>query len=156
MELIYSVSQRSRKVASTGEETYESEPAPRPTVEVKRLQTELEAKTQELEEAKKKAAILQEAQNIDDIPQMVDNKIGPVKIQNLSKINDFDRRGYQILASRFSELVRRKLVSEGKAAVKLYVITKDRTTNIEYLVPISFVVNMLDKSTDIILDESRL
>jgi hypothetical protein len=31
-------------------------------------------------------------------------------------------------------------------------MTKDRTTNIEYLVPISFVVNMLDKSTDIILD----
>jgi hypothetical protein len=116
----------------------------------------LNNKDQELEEAKKRIAILQEAQNIDDIPQMVDNKIGPVKMQNLSKINDFDRRGYQILATRFSELVRRKLASDGKLSIKLYLLTKDRTTNIEYLVPISFVVNMTEKSTDIMLDESRL
>ena len=87
---------------------------------------------------------------------MVDNKIGPVKIQNLSKISDFDRRGYQILATRFSELVRRKIEKDGKVSIKLYLLTKDRTTNIEYLVPISFVVNMINKSTDVLLDESRL
>jgi hypothetical protein len=147
------VPEQTVQVASTGQEVYEPI---KPAAEVKRLQTQLSDTTHELEEAKKKAAILQEAQNIDDIPQMVDNKIGPVKIQNLSKINEFDRRGYQILASRFSELVRRKLAAEGKASTKLYLLTKDRTTNIEYLVPIIFVVNMLDKSTDILLDESRL
>jgi hypothetical protein len=123
---------------------------------VKRLQTELENKNKELEEAKKKAAILQEAQNIEDIPQLVDNKIGPIKIQNVSKLNQYDRRGYQILASRFGELLRRKLANDGKASIKFYVIAKDRTTNIEYMVPISFTVNMLDKSTDMVLDESRL
>jgi hypothetical protein len=32
---------------------------------------------------------------------LVDNKIGPVKITNISKINEYDRRGYWILASRF-------------------------------------------------------
>lgn len=47
-------------------------------------------------------------------------------------------------------------MADGKVSIKLYLLTKDRTTNIEYLVPISFVVNMQDKSTDILLDESRL
>jgi hypothetical protein len=105
--------------ASTGRQTY-AEPEPESTkpAEVKRLQTQLDNTVKELEKAKKKAAILQESQNIEDIPQMVDDKIGPVKIQNLSKINDFDRRGYQILASRFSELVRRRLSAEGKASIK--------------------------------------
>jgi hypothetical protein len=152
------VPEQTVQVASTGEETYETpEPEPpKPAAEVKRLQTELENKNKELEEAKKKAAILQEAQNIEDIPQLVDNKIGPTKIQNVSKLNQYDRRGYQILASRFGELLRRKLANDGKASIKFYVIAKDRTTNIEYMVPISFTVNMLDKSTDMVLDESRL
>ena len=66
------VPEQTVQVPTTGEETYESEPAPlKPAAEVKRLQTELENTVKELEEAKKKAAILQEAQNIDDIPQMV-------------------------------------------------------------------------------------
>jgi hypothetical protein len=119
----------------------------------KRELKELEAK---LEEAKKKAAILQEAQNIDDIPELVDNKIGPVEIKNLSKISQFDRRGYQILAGRFAELIRRKLAAEGRASIKFYVIGKDRTTNIESLVPVSFIVDLKERTTDMILDESRL
>jgi hypothetical protein len=53
------------------------------------------------EEEKKRVATLQESQNVNDIPQLVDNKIGPVKITNLSKINGYDRRAYRILASRF-------------------------------------------------------
>ena len=136
--------------SSTGKESQTFD-RPKPEA-INRLKSQLNNKDQELEEAKKRIAILQEAQNIEDIPQMVDNKIGPVKMQNLSKINDFDRRGYQILATRFSELVRRKLASDGKLSIKLYLLTKDRTTNIEYLVPISFVVNMINKSTDVLLD----
>ena len=95
---------------------------------------------------------------MDGIPQLVDNKIGPVKIQSLSKISDFDRRGYQILASRFAELIRRRrLTAEGKASIKFYVLGNDRTSsNIEYLVPVSFIINMKDRTTDMILDESRL
>jgi hypothetical protein len=124
--------------------------------ELKNTKKELKEIKAELEEAKKKIAILQESQNIEDIPQLVDNKIGPVEIQNLSKISEFDRKGYQILASRFAELVRRKLVAEGKASTKLYVLSKDRIANIEYIVPIAFIVNMRDRTTDVILDESRL
>jgi hypothetical protein len=123
---------------------------------LKNIQTELESKTKELEEAKKKIAILQESQNVEDFPQLVDNKIGPVKVTNLSKINQYDRRGYQILSSRFGELVRRKLAAEGKASIKFYITAKDRTTNIEYMVPVSFTVDMTDKSTDMVLDETRL
>jgi hypothetical protein len=41
--------------------------------------------------------------------KVVDNKIGPVKVQSLSKISGFDKRGFQILASRFSEIVRRMI-----------------------------------------------
>ena len=91
-----------------------------------------------------------------DIPQLVDNKIGPVEVRNLSKINEYDRRGYQILSSRFGEIVRRKINSEGKATIKFYILGKDRTINIEYLVPVSFTVDMFNKSTELILDETRL
>ena len=99
---------------------------------------------------------IRDSQTMDDIPQLVDNKIGPVKVQNLSRISDFDRRGYQILASRFAELIRRRLTAEGKASIKFYVLSSDRTSNIEYLVPVSFIINMKDRTTDMILDESRL
>jgi hypothetical protein len=74
----------------------------------------------------------------------------------LSKVSQFDKRGYQILASRFGEIVRRKIVSEGKAAVRFYIVSKDRTTNIEYMVPVIFTVNMVGRTTELALDESRL
>jgi hypothetical protein len=123
--------------------------------EVKRLRTLLEEKDKEHKATKELVATLQEAQNIDNMPELVDNKIGPVEIKNLSKINQFDRRGYQILASRFAELIKRKLQAESKAAIKFYVLGKDRTTNIEYMVPVSFIVDFTNKTTDLILDETR-
>jgi hypothetical protein len=93
---------------------------------------------------------------VQDIPQLVDNKIGPVEVRNLSKINEYDRRGYQILSSRFGEIVRRKINSEGKAPIKFYIISRDRTTNIEFSVPVSFTVDMMSRTTSMILSESRL
>jgi hypothetical protein len=100
---------------------------------------------------------LRQAQDISDIPhKIVEDKIGPVKVQNLSKISEFDRRGFKALVSRFAELVRRKMTSEGHATVKFYILTKDRTTNIEYLVPVNYTVDMFNRSTDVILDEDRL
>jgi hypothetical protein len=121
--------------------------------ELKSVRTKLEA---QLEEEKRKVALLQEQQDVSDIPQLIDNKIGPLKVQNLSKINEYDRRGYQILSSRFGEIVRRKIVAEGKATIRFYIIGKDRTTNIEYLAPIAFTVDMMGRTTELILDESRL
>jgi hypothetical protein len=142
--------------AATGEEVYQpAPPPPRLAQEVKRLRTLLEEKDKEHKATKELVATLQEAQNIDDMPELVDNKIGPVEIKNLSKINQFDRRGYQILASRFAELIKRKLQAESKAAIKFYVLGKDRTTNIEYMVPVSFIVDFTNKTTDLILDETR-
>ena len=73
----------------------------------------------------KKGRSLHQKTNKHDIPQLVDNKIGPVKVQNLSKIHQYDRRGYQILANRFGELIRRKIAAEGKASIKFYITAKD-------------------------------
>jgi hypothetical protein len=137
-----------------------------PAAEIKnnKLQSELKSTKQKFEEERKSTEqtlrekekeiqMLKESQNIEDMPQqLVDNKIGPVKVQNLSKINEFDRRGYQPLARRFGELVRRRLVDEGKATIKFYIISKDRST----LVPVNFTVDMLNRTTDMILDENRL
>jgi hypothetical protein len=142
--------------AATGEEVYQPAPPPRPAQEVKRWLTLLEEKDKEVKAMEDIVATLREALNIDDMPELVDNKIGPVEIKNLSKISQFERRGYQILAGRFAELIRRKFQAEGKASIKFYVIGKDRTTNVESLVPVSFIVDLREKSTDLILDESRL
>ena len=124
--------------------------------EIIKLRRRIEEKDKQLEEKDKQIAILQASQNVQDIPQLVEDKIGPVKIQNLSKISDFHRRGYQILASRIGEVIRRKLVAEGKARLKFFIMAKDRTTGVESLVPIAFTVDMHNRSTGLKLDESKL
>jgi hypothetical protein len=140
--------------SSTGQETI-SEPESDPKEEIIKLRRLIEEKDKQLEEKDKQIAILQVSQNIQDIAQLVDDKIGSVKIQNLSKISDFDRKGLQILASRIGEVIRRKLVAEGKAGIKFYIMAKDRTTGVESLVPIIFTVDMHNRSTGLKLDESK-
>jgi hypothetical protein len=139
-----------------GEPEEEPEESLPPTKAVKKLKEKLETTAKELEKQKERVAFLEQAQPVADIPQVVDDKIGPIKTQNLSKISQFDKRGYQILASRFGEVVRRKIISEGKVGIRFYIISKDRTTNIEYMVPVLFTVNMVGRTTELILDESRL
>jgi hypothetical protein len=119
---------------------------------IKQQSQEIQKLNQEIQKLRE----LIDSQTIHDIPQLVDNKIGPVKVQNLSKINKFERRGFQILASRSGEIVRRKLVEQGKVTINFYILSKDRTTNIESLVPVDFKVDMMGKTTELILDESRL
>ena len=146
---------RPRQDVGVGKETYEKlqrQFRNRLEFETKSRDDIIKQQSQEIQKLKE----LRDSQTIDDIPQLVDNKIGPLKVQNLSKINQYDRRGYQILANRFGELIRRKIAAEGKASIKFYITAKDRTTNIEYMVPVSFTVDMTDKSTDMVLDESRL
>ncbi len=133
-----------------------SEPESDPKEEIIKLRKQLEEKDKQLEEKDKQIAILQLSQKVDNIPQLVDNKIGPIKVQNLSKVSAFYKRANQILASRFGEAVRRKIVSEGKAAVRFYIVSKDRTTNIEYMAPVLFTVDMMGRTTQLELDESRL
>lgn len=123
--------------------------------ELKNVRETYEARLKE-EEEKEKLSYVENPDNLEKIPEIIDDKIGPVKIQNLSKISQFDRRGYQILAGRFAELIRRKLAAEGRASIKFYVIGKDRTTNVESLVPVSFIVDLKERTTDMTLDESRL
>lgn len=36
------------------------------------------------------------------------------------------------------------------------IMAKDRTTNIEYPVPVAFTVDMMGRTTEVALDESRL
>jgi hypothetical protein len=139
-----------------GEPEEEPEEQLPPTKAVKKLKEKLETTVQELEKEMERVAFLEQSQPVEDIPQVVDNKIGPIKTQNLSKISQFDKRGYQILASRFGEVVRRKIISEGKVGIRFYIISKDRTTNIEYMVPVLFTVNMVGRTTELVLDESRL
>jgi hypothetical protein len=112
----------------------------------------IKQQSQEIQKLKE----LIDSQTMDDIPQLVDNKIGPVKVQNLAKVSEFDRRGFQILTSRVGEVIRRKLVSEGKAGVKFYMLAKDRTTGIESIVPVMFTMDMHNRSIELKLDESRL
>jgi hypothetical protein len=119
---------------------------------IKQQSQEIAKLNQEIQKLKE----LIDSQTMDDIPQLVDNKIGPVKVQNLAKVSEFDRRGFQILASRVGEVIRRKLVSEGKAGVKFYMLAKDRTTGIESIVPVMFTMDMHNRSTELKLDESRL
>ena len=117
---------------------------------------QLEEKDKQLEEKDKQLAILQASQNVQDIPQLVDDKIGPIKVQNLSRIRKYDIRGFQALARRCEETIRRRLTEVGHTSIKFYIMTKDRTTNIESLIPIAFTVDMMGRTTETALDESRL
>jgi hypothetical protein len=146
---------RPRQDIGDGKETYEKlqrRSKNRLEFEVKSRDDIIKQQSQEIQKLQE----LVDSQTMDDIPQLIDNKIGPVEVQNLSKVSEFDKRGYQILASRFGEVVRRKIISEGKVGVKFYIISKDRTTNIEYMVPVLFTVNMVGRATELALDESRL
>jgi hypothetical protein len=153
---------RPRQDIGDGKETYEKlqrRSKNRLEFEVKSRDDIIKQQSQEIQKLRQEIQKLQElvdSQTMDDIPQLIDNKIGPVEVQNLSKVSEFDKRGYQILASRFGEVVRRKIISEGKVGVRFYIISKDRTTNIEYMVPVLFTVNMVGRATELALDESRL
>jgi hypothetical protein len=118
--------------ASTGQGTVsEIESEPKEEIIIK-LRKQLEEKDKQLEEKDKQIATLQASQNVQDIPQLVDDKIGPVKVQNLSRVSDFDKRRFQILTSRYGEAVWRKIVAEGKAKDKFYILAKDKDTGVEY------------------------
>jgi hypothetical protein len=148
------VSEQIVQISSTGEETYEPVPEPKPTQEVKRLRAQLADMADILKKKDEEIDFLRSTQPIQDIPQLVDNRIGPVKVQNLAKVSKFHRRGLQILASRIGEVIRRKLVAEGKVGVKFYMLAKDRTTGIESIVPVMFTMDMHNRSTELKLDEA--
>jgi hypothetical protein len=78
--------------ASTGQETI-SEPESDPKEEIIKLRKQLEEKDKQI-------AILQASQNVQDIPQLVEDKIGLIKVQNLSRISEYDRKGLQALACK--------------------------------------------------------
>ncbi len=99
---------------------------------------------------------MQALQNVQDIPQLVDDKIGPIKVQNLSRIRKYDIRGFHASARRCEETIRRRLTEVGHTSIKFYIMTKDRTTNIESLIPVAFTVDMMNRTTEMALDESRL
>ena len=134
--------------ASTGQGII-SEPESDPKQEIIKLRKQLEEKDKQI-------ATLQASQNVQDIPQLVDDKIGPIRVQNLSRTSEYDRRGLQALARRFGEMIRRELTSEGKATIKFYILAKDRTTDIKYLLRVVFTVNIMDRTAEMALDESRL
>jgi hypothetical protein len=43
------------------------------------------------------------------------------KVQNLSRISEYNKRGLQALARKGGEIMRRKLTSEGEATLKFYI-----------------------------------
>jgi hypothetical protein len=102
-----------------------TEPTEPKTKTERQLAKELEDKEKLIKEKEKEIERIQTAfasQEITDIPQLVDNKIGPVKVQNLARLSDFDRKGFEILTGRFGEAIRRKTITEGKAKVKFYIL----------------------------------
>ena len=134
--------------AGTGQETT-SEPETDPKEEIIKLRRRIEEKD-------KQTVALQASQKVKDIPQLVNDKIGLIKVQNLSRIRKDDIRGFQVLARRCEETIRRRLTEVGHASIKLYIMNKDGTTNVESLVPVAFTVDMMGRTTELILDESRL
>jgi hypothetical protein len=98
-------SEQSTVQVTGGEEPEESLP---PTKAVKKLKEQLDNTVKELEQKNERIAFLEQAQPVEDIPQLVDDKVGPIKVQNLSKVSQFDKRGYQILTSRFGEIIMNK------------------------------------------------
>ena len=70
-----------------------SEPESDPKEEIIKLRKQLEEKDKQI-------AILQASQNVQDIPQLVEDKIGLIKVQNLSRISEYDRKGLQALACK--------------------------------------------------------
>ena len=62
----------------------------------------------------------------------------------------------QEFAHRYKEIMRRELTSEGKATGKFYILGKVRTTNRIYLVPVVFTVDIMGRTTEMAIDESRL
>jgi hypothetical protein len=99
---------------------------------------------------------VQAPENLEKVPEIVDDKIGPIKMQNLSRVSDFDRRGYQILAGRYTEIIKKKLENDGNARINFYVVARDRTTGIESLVPIKFVIDLDSRKAEVILNEDML
>src|SRR5919108_4354292 len=75
----------------------------------------------QIEEKDKQIAILQASQKVKDIPQSVDDKIGPTEVQNLReydrRVYD-DRRGLQAFAIRSGELMRRRIKEVGHVSIK--------------------------------------
>ena len=134
------------QLSSTGEETYELAPEPKPTQEVERLQAQLAVMTDILKKKDKE---------IDFLRALADDKIGPVKLPNISRVSESNKRGLQILASRYTKTIRSKLAAEANARINFYIIAKRRTTGVESLVPVKLIIDMNSKTTEVILDEGR-
>jgi hypothetical protein len=133
--------------SSTGQETI-SQIESDLKQEIIKLRRRIEEKDKQLEEKDKQIAALKASQKVKDIPQLVDDKIGPIKVQNLRKYNGRvydDRRGLQAFAIRSAELIRRRIKEVGHASIKFYAI--DKFMDIEYLVPVVFTVDMRGRTT---------
>jgi hypothetical protein len=125
--------------ASTGQETIsELESDPKEEIKTKKAIEEkdkqLEEKDKQLEEKDKQIATLQALQKVKDLPQLVDDKIGPIKVKSLSRI----------------------MTGEGQVSTKLYIKAKDTTINKKCLVPITFTIDMKGGTMKTVLDERRL
>ncbi len=110
----------------------------------------------QLEEKDKQIAILQASQKVQDIPQLVNDKISPIKVKKLSRIRQDERIGLRALAHRLEEKIRRRMTGEGQSSTEFYIMAIDTTTNKKYLVPITFTIDMKGGTMKTVLDESRL
>ena len=97
----------------------------------------------------------QASQNVQGIPQLVNDKVGPIKIQNPHRTSEYDRICLQEFAHRLEEKLRR-MTGEGHVSVKFYIKAKDTTINKKCLVPITFTVDMVSRTIKTALDETRL
>lgn len=121
--------------------------------DLKNVRETLEAR---LEEEREKLKFVQDPDNLERIPEIVDDKIGPVEAMNLSRINEFKMRSYHILAGRYTEIIRRKLDADGNARISFYVIAKDKTTGVESLVPVKFNIDFDKRFAEVVVDEAKL
>jgi hypothetical protein len=130
----------------------------RPSTEkiVSQLQSQLSSTKQELEDAKKAMAALQEKKNMEDAAGMDDGIAQLVRGNNITRVSDSDKKRCEVFIDRIGELIRRRISNNGKATIKFYILAKRRSTTIDYLIPVTFKVNFEEMTASLALDNSRI
>lgn len=141
---------------SSTEQEPQSFDKPSPEKMVSQLQSQLNSTKQELEEAKKRLAVLQERKNMEDVPGMDNEGVRLVRADKITKISETDKKGCAVFVDRIGELIRRKIVNEGKASINFFILAKGRSTKIECVIPVTFKVNFNKMTTLLVLDERRI
>lgn len=129
---------------------------PNPVKMVCQLQNQLNSTKQELEEAKRRIATLQEIKNTEDVPGIDNGRSRLVGAEKVTKLGETDKIGCAVFVDRLEELIKRKIAKDGKASIRFFILAKRRSTKVKCLIPVILRVNFNELTTSLILDERRI